>query len=62
MSNCDVLNGATVWRNRMLDINGWKLVSVPTQKWEYLGGNVDPQKPRSYLLTCFEEAGVKLSG
>ena len=55
----DVPNGSTLWRNRMLQLRGWQVVSVPVVQWQrQLGGDVEKQ--RAYLLQRFAQAGVHL--
>ena len=55
----DAPNGSTEWRNRMLQLRGWQVVSVPAVE-SRLGGNAEKQ--RAYLLQRFAQAGVQLRG
>ena len=56
----DVPDGSTVWRNRMLKLRGWQVVSVPAVEWSRVGSNAEKQ--RAYLQQRFEQAGVQLPG
>ena len=57
----DVPNGSTVWRNRMLQLRGWQVISVPVVQWQrQLGGGFEKQ--RAYLLQCCAQAEVRLLG
>ena len=54
----DVPDGSTLWRNHMLQLRGWQVVSVPVVQWSRLGRNADKQQ--FYLLQRFAQAGVQL--
>ena len=54
----DMPNGSTLWRNRMLQLRGWQVVSVPAVEWSRVGGNAEKQ--RAYLLQRFAQEGVQL--
>ena len=54
----DVPNGSTLWRNRMLQLRSWRVVSVPVLQWSQLGSSAEKQ--RAYLLQRFAQAGVQL--
>ena len=54
----DVPDGSTVWRNRMLKLRGWQVVSVPAVEWSRVGSSAEKQ--RAYLLQRFAQAGPQL--
>ena len=53
----DVPDGSTLWRNRMLQLRGWQVVSVPAVEWSRVGSNAEKQ--RACLLQRFSQAGVQ---
>ena len=56
----DVPNGSTKWCNRMLQLRGWQVISVPVVEWSREGSQADQK--RAYLLQRFAQAGVQLPG